>query len=270
MIKKYTFLIFALSVPVIVVAQDLFSKSNAYQFANYLYTQLDFELAEMEYQRLFFAQKSDSLAAARYFECNYQLQNYTKTQKVYQQYYKALPVQDAFVNNVYLRSLVLLNAPELQLELNEIKPVHRDYYALTSYILQSDWDKAHQLYAASSDDWCKKHASILVLQETMQYKKPALAAAMSAVIPGAGKAYTGYWQDAVFSFLFVSLGAWQAYRGFDKKGVESVYGWIYGGLSAGFYIGDIFGSYKAANKRNYSINHELHHQVKATFLSTDF
>lgn len=270
MIKKHLILFLALSVNVLVVAQDLFSRSNAYQFANYLYTQLDFELAEMEYQRLFFAQTSDSLAAARYFECNYQLQNYAKTQKVYQKYYKQLPEKDAYVNNVYLRSLVLLNAPELQLELDEIKPLHRDYYTLTSYILQSDWEKAHQLFAASNDDWCKKHASIMVLQETLHYKNPALAAAMSAVIPGAGKAYSGYWQDAVFSFLFVSLGAWQAYRGFDKKGVKSAYGWIYGGLSAGFYIGDIFGSYKAANKKNYSINHELHHQVTDTFLSTAF
>ena len=270
MIKKYTFLLLFFVLSNTMQGQDLFSRSNAYKFANYLYAQLDFELAEMEYQRLFFANPQDSLAASRYFECNYRLRDYAKNQKVYKDYYQSLPVKYDFVNNVYLRSLVLMQAPDLQLELNKIQPSHADYYRLTSYMLSSDWEKAHLLYQNSEDAWCKKHGSIMVLQETMHYKKPGLAALMSVAVPGAGKAYSGYWQDALFSFLFVSMSAWQSYRGFDKKGVESAYGWIYGGLSAGFYIGDIFGSFKAANKRNYTINHELHHQVEHTFLSTPF
>lgn len=270
MIRTHIILFLFLGLNFSIEAQDLFSSSNAYKFADYLYAQLDYELAELEYQRLFFAQPDDSLAASRYFFCNYQLGNYSKNQTVYQKYYHALPAHSTYVEDVYLRSLVLINAPELRVELADIQPLHSDYYLLTSHILNSDWEKAHQLYASSKDQWCAKYGSILVLQENLHYKKPGLAAAMSTLIPGAGKAYSGYWQDALFSFLFVSMSAWQAYRGFDKKGVESAYGWIYGGLSAGFYIGDIFGSYKAANKRNYTINHELHHQAKHSFISTSF
>lgn len=269
-IIKHLFILLFIIFGGVVQAQDLFSRPNAYQFADYLFMQHDFELAEMEYQRLFFAEPNDSLASTRFFYCNYQLNNYAKNQKVYQKYYKSLPNHNRSVDHLYLRSLVLLRASELHLELQELQPLHRDYYALTSYILHSDWAKAHQLYEESSDPWCAKHGSIMVLQESLHYKKPALAAAMSAIVPGSGKAYSGYWQDALFSFLFVSMSTWQAYRGFDKKGIESAYGWIYGGLSAGFYIGDIFGSYKAANKRNYSTNHELHHQAQHTFITTPF
>ncbi len=253
-----------------VKAQDLFARDNSYKFADYLYGNFEFKLAEMEYQRLFFADKSDSLAAVRYFLCNYKLENYKENEKVYLKFVKPLDEHPFVVDEVFIRSLVLLNSPELSLELDEIKPLHADYYNMTHLMLNSEWDKAREVSAHSDDEWCKKNASILVLQDNLTYKKPGVAVALALAIPGAGKAYAGYWKDALFSFVFVSLSAWQSYRGFDKKGVESAYGWIYGGMATGFYIGDIFGSYKAVHKRNHLLNHELHHEVRHIFLDNSF
>lgn len=265
--KKFLIICFLLAMTFgLTKAQDLFAKDNSYQFADYLYGNYEFELAEMEYQRLFFADKTDSLAAVRYFLCNYKLENYKENEKVYLKFVKSLSVTHSMVDEVFLRSLVLLNAPELSLQLDEIKPLHADYYNMTHLMLNSQWDEARSVYANSDDEWCAKNASVLVLQDNLKYKKPGVAVALAVAIPGAGKAYAGYWTDAIFSFVFVSLSAWQAYRGFEKKGAESAYGWIYGGLATGFYIGDIFGSYKAVHKKNHLLNHELHHEVRHIFL----
>ena len=43
---------------------------------------------------------------------------------------------------------------------------------------------------------------------------------------------------------------WQSYAGFNKNGIESGYGWVFGTLATGFFIGNIYGSAKAANTRN--------------------
>jgi hypothetical protein len=84
----------------------------------------------------------------------------------------------------------------------------------------------------------------------LKHKSPFLAGTMSMLIPGTGKVYSGRWKDGLISLIFVGTSAFQAYRGFEKKGVESVYGWIMGGFSLGFYLGNIYGSSKAAKLYN--------------------
>lgn len=255
---------------VIVHAQDLFTQEKSLEFANYLYDNYEFKLAEPEYQRLFFYNTSDSLVASRYFLCNYKLGNYAKNKMVYSSYLKDGSTND-FVKEVYLRSLVLQRSRTLSLELKEIPTTNASFYEITGLMLCSQWDEARSLYQSSIEDaHVDQYTSILNKQAEINYKKPVLAGTMSAIVPGSGKAYCGYWTDAVFSFVFVSLSAWQAYRGFEQKGGESVYGWVYACVGTGFYIGNIFGSVKAANKRNYILNHGLHHQVQNVFVATPF
>lgn len=254
-----------------VQAQDLFTESKSLKFADYLYDNFEYKLAEPEYQRLFFMNTSDSLVASRYFMCNYKLKNYAKNKTVYTRYLSSDYVSNAVVRDVYLRSLVLLNAPELSLRLEQVPCNYNSFYQLTHLMLNSQWSEAHSLYELREKDACvNNYESVLVRQDAVKYKSPGVAFALSAVVPGAGRAYAGYWKDAIFSFVFVSLSAWQAYRGFEKKGVESAYGWIYAGVGTAFYIGDLFGSVKAVNKRNYLLNDELHNQVRDIFISTPF
>jgi len=86
--------------------------------------------------------------------------------------------------------------------------------------------------------------------ELYKYKKPLIAASLSALVPGLGKAYCGKTKDAFTTFVTVGLTAFQAWRGFSQRGYGSVYGW--GGLclSSGFYLGGIYGSARTAKKIN--------------------
>ena len=91
---------------------------------------------------------------------------------------------------------------------------------------------------------------------------------MSMLIPGTGKMYAGYWKDGLVSLLMTSMMAWQAYRGFDQRGIKSGYGWVYTGLATGFYIGNLYGTVKAVRKFNTHFKHQTIHKIEKITFST--
>lgn len=88
-------------------------------------------------------------------------------------------------------------------------------------------------------------------------KSPALAAVMSAVVPGSGKVYSGRAYDGLYSLVALASTVWLSYEGFRDNGVHGASGWIFGGLSAFFYGGNIYGSYAAAQNYNDDIDRAL-------------
>ena len=87
------------------------------------------------------------------------------------------------------------------------------------------------------------------------YKSPALAGILSAVIPGSGKMYVGEWGDGITSLLLTGLFAFLAYDNF--KADHSTKAWIFTGLGAFFYAGNIYGSVAAAQIFNARIDFEF-------------
>jgi TM2 domain-containing membrane protein YozV len=80
-------------------------------------------------------------------------------------------------------------------------------------------------------------------------KSRACSAFMSAIIPGSGQIYSGYYIDGIISFLSVAASAAGGWYMYDKghKGISySLF--FFSGL---FYGGNIFSAYNAAEKRNY-------------------
>jgi TM2 domain-containing membrane protein YozV len=94
-------------------------------------------------------------------------------------------------------------------------------------------------------------------------KNKYLAGLCSAVIPGAGRFYSGRPMDGVFSFLAVGLTSWQAYDAFDEYGSSSVKGWVYGSIASILYLGNIYGSAVAAQIYNEEQNSRLSDKVEA-------
>ncbi len=78
--------------------------------------------------------------------------------------------------------------------------------------------------------------------------KSPLAAGVFSIIPGGGYLYTGRYQDALISFVFIAAGAGVTYEGFDND--LNIIGSIAALVTAGFYSGSIYGSIGAAHKYN--------------------
>jgi hypothetical protein len=112
------------------------------------------------------------------------------------------------------------------------------------------WDDARPALAAETnapDDavlarWREQDEAWVQKHDALPRKSPWLAAGLSAIVPGLGRAYIGRWQDGVVSFLLVGVMGGLAAQGFHEDGTSSVRGWILAGTAGLFYVGNVYGS----------------------------
>jgi hypothetical protein len=247
-ISNSIIIFFLVCIPVFTQNTDLFSEKNTADFAEFLFRTNQYSFAAEEYERLHFlfpenqAYQLDLLRSYRFAnEYSKGIILYQHLQspglKIQQEYVKlnllddnkfnirrlvsGLDSNSVFRNNLDL-TVRLISIPDQPVTLDGIRTNKVDIGLM-------------QLY---NESFHLKHRSAF------------LAGTMSMILPGSGKVYCGRWKDGLMSVLFIGTTAYQAYRGFHKKGTQSIYGWIMGGLSFGFYIGNIYGSVKAAKIYN--------------------
>jgi TM2 domain-containing membrane protein YozV len=92
------------------------------------------------------------------------------------------------------------------------------------------------------------------------YKSPTLAGIFSTVIPGSGKMYVGEWGDGITSLLVTGLFAFLAYDNFQAD--HTARAWLFTGVGAFFYAGNIYGSIAAAQIFNAKIDFEFSNGLK--------
>ena len=96
------------------------------------------------------------------------------------------------------------------------------------------------------------------------------AAILSALIPGAGKIYTGEIGDGITSLIVTALTTCLAITNF--KADHKFRGWLFSGLAAFFYAGNIYGSaasaqiYKARIQFNFDKDVKLFFEQRNYFL----
>ncbi len=92
------------------------------------------------------------------------------------------------------------------------------------------------------------------------YKSPLLAGVLSTVVPGLGKVYTENYSDGLFAALLTGLFGYIAYT--DFKADHNVRGWIFTGVAAFFYTGNIYGSAASAQIYNAKIRFDFESELQ--------
>ncbi len=256
--------------------QDLFSISNSINYANYLFTAGEYVLAAREFERIIFLDSTNLQAKFKLIK-SYRLQgdyiSGINRTTVFFKNYSSIPREITSDFGKMLLYEKHFDETDKFLNTNSnLTPENKLFFHLSSQMLQENYQSTEKLLDQNSTieaGYISDYGKILNLEKNFNYKKPGISIAMSAIIPGSGKFYSGFWKDGLISFIFVSATAYQSYRGFNKNGIESVYGWIFGSLSAGFYIGNLYGSGKAANQHNVVFRNKIHKQVEDIFNSYD-
>lgn len=253
-------------------AQDIYDYPNTRLFANYLMQSRQYALASQEYERLVFMQPGNdtlrggvlrSLRLAGKPELGLQRWNAwqleTPGRLLRNEYAKLL-----LVYGDYGQVHTLAATPDL---LDENIALRLDLYA---FMLRQSWPQARErLNAWPSGTRLPRRMeleSLVQRGQNQHYKNPAMAAALSAVVPGLGKAYSGQWKDGLISLVFVGLNTWQGIRRFDKEGADTFWGYVHGGFALGYYISGIYGSHKAARLQNQRQRHKLLHETELLVL----
>jgi len=252
-------------------SQNIFDEKHSEEFANYLFNAGDYDNAAKEYLRLSFLTnknqyklkllKSYRLAGKPYLEFS-----------AFSKFYDKIPFDNKDIAAEYLK--MHISAPSLfdtQTLLDKSRLIGDKTlsatYILTANILAGNY-RDNVSFSGSLDPTVKEKSPVkdlLVLTDEavkIRKKKPWLAASMSVVIPGSGKMYSGYFWDGFMSLLFTAGNAFLSYRGFSKYGTASGLGWTFASVGTFFYLGNIYGSYKAAIRKNNEKKHELQHKLK--------
>jgi hypothetical protein len=240
-------------------SQDIFNYESSSKYAEYLFYTRDYLESSKEYARLRFTQPNDTT--------NWVL-NVMALQRI-GAHEKAASLASKASTRFNLNSFC-------EMQLFSLLKLERDLSASICLDCCSGKDFSfyyhvepflkHDLRSSliKVDATSLVSASLSVLHQDFyneRFKRPGLAAVMSTVVPGSGKVYAGRWKDGLFSVLLLGTSAWQAWRLIDKKGIENPFSIFFTGMSVGFYMGNIYGSHKAANEYNSRIYEEYNERA---------
>jgi len=248
--------------------QNLYDLAHSRQYAAFLEQSQQYDLAAMEFERLLFMEPGNIEFRKHLVKAYRFSDQYSMGISRINSWYPG-EISDTLVFQEYIKLNMLngtFNDALLSLQKQTILPKgEAKYYQLAGIVLQKNWQGSKEFAGKNPDEqWpgFSELSTMVQKHELIKFRKPGIALGLSTLVPGLGKVYTKDWKDGVISFLFVAGNAFQAYRGFSKDGISSVYGWIFGTLSFGFYTGNLYGSWKSAKNFNLRSEEDLYHEIQ--------
>jgi tetratricopeptide (TPR) repeat protein len=246
-------------------SQNLYDSVHTARFANYLYTTRQYEFAAQEYQRLLFFSPTDRKTQYQLVQCYRLSANYQKGIESVNRFFgeNKTTMPDSFALEYTKLHLFLHDTEPLStfLAQNQTLPKpQKEFYQLGILLLDQKYEQASNFAQTCSKDSISMN-QLAMSSAKIRYKSPALAAGFSTLFPCSGKIYTRNTKDALLTMLVIASNAYCAYRGFERNGKKSVYGWVSAGLATSFYLGTIYGSYKAAQRYNRKQHETIHTQT---------
>lgn len=233
---------------------DYFSINNRKSFADHLFKEKDYLRAVDEYRAILKKENDDSLKfkigiglfrigdytqAADYFRSLFFNPDFLVHAEY--EYYKCYFFSNNFDQFRYLVESRYFYPFQFDGEINRLKQI--------SIILEPDLIPDSLEFANSFGGGIKK--DMIEFYERKKYpdkKNPTTAALLSAVIPGSGKIYTGEIGDGITALILTGVCAYLAYDNFNAN--HDFRGWLFSGLTAFFYAGNIYGSATSAHLYN--------------------
>lgn len=257
-------------------SQDLLDYPNSLKYADYLFQTKQYNLSSIEYERVVFLEPRDTQAKLNLVRSYRYLKNYkTAWERINNffphnlncipeefagEYIKILLFESQFQEaSSYLKTNITLNSTA------------KVEYQLGILVMQQQWTEAKS-FADEHTDLLTETEKFESLNKVItdglgtRYKSPPVAASLSVIVPGAGKAYTGQWKDAIFSFLFVTTAAWLTYRSYNKSELNFTTIAL-GTVTLSFYSANIYGSTKSAKRYNQKTNQSYSRQARDILLN---
>lgn len=240
---------------------DFNSQTNIKKFADYLFCDKDYLRAANEYQRLNAYKKNDTIifktGLSYLFIGDYRssIDNFA-----------GIP----FSSSLYKTSnLEQMKARYLLGDYSGLRAFYKNNFFDEdtssgsgkklfnfSYLLTDNELPRKEMFIIPFDPSDKeKLSSFYDWKKDPPYKSSVVAGILSAIVPGSGKIYTGDISDGVVSFLVTGIFAFLAYDNFRAN--HDTRAWIFSGLTAFFYGGNVYGSIAAAQIHNAKITFEF-------------
>ena len=241
--------------------EDLFDEAHATEYATYLMSTRNYQMAAKEWERVIFFRPKDTQAHQQLLLSYLRARQYDRGLIRAKQLYatEGMPQDVSFTygklllqSENYLRLIGYLESKP------RLRSVDYDFLSIGHDLMNKKWRNAQATlnkYEAGSPLY-KTYQPLVARTENIPYKKPWAAAALSVAVPGLGRVYTKQWKDGLVSFAFVGALGYAAFRQFRRE-TNTWLGYIYGGLSLAFYAGNIYGSHQSAHRHNNLIDNAI-------------
>ena len=241
------------------------SPPNIKKFADYLFCTDDYLRAAFEYEKYLGSYYNDTVEFKIGLSYS-KISNYSKAVE----WFKRINNNSAFfadAGNEYFKSLFQLGNYNsfrrnyLENNMNKDKTKNAGKLFYFSYFFTEDElpPEVDFLKPFSSKEKIQIN-EFYKRQANPPYKSTAAAIIMSALIPGSGKIYTGQFGDGIIAAIATGLCGYLAYDNF--KAEHNFRGWIFSGLTAFFYAGNIYGSAASAQIYNAGIRFDFQNDLK--------
>jgi TM2 domain-containing membrane protein YozV len=244
---------------------DFNSPKNIRKFADFLYCDKDYLRAAAEYQRLAEFGKNDTLDFKIALSYSY-IKDYRSAIKNFSQ----LNSSSSFFNEAKLEKLKVIflmnDFDALRYEHNnffrdEVNRYRKEGERLFnfSYLFTDEELPSKDRFLSPFDFNQDKISSFYEWKKDPPFKSSTVAGIMSAIIPGGGKIYVGEIGDGIVAFLTTAVFTYIAYDNF--KAGHNTRAWIWTGVAALFYSGNIYGSVAAAQVYNAKMTFEFNEEL---------
>lgn len=249
-------------------SQDFNSPENRKLFADHLFCSKDYLRAVFEYEE-YLKYFSDDTVIFKVALGYSKIENFNKAAD---QFINISPQSEFYLVSrlEYLKSKILSEDFESINRFN-ISDKSTDEIKLIniSYLLREAILPGKDNFLNVFDEQDKNEVKMLYNYKNYPpYKSPVTAGILSALIPGSGKIYTGQISEGITSFLLNGLFAFISYNNFQNH--HNVRGWIFAGVTALFYSGNIYGSAVSAQIYNAGIDYEYSERVKKYLSEKNF
>jgi TM2 domain-containing membrane protein YozV len=260
------FLTILFSVTLVAQTNPLKSDENRKLFADHLYCQQDYLRAAEEYEALSKMNLSDTIL----YKIGKSYSIIGNTHKALN-YFSSIQSNSSLLKNAVLESARIFYLAEdfnsLDKLVNDIHPssVELKKLLIAFYLKTNLLDKVNNdLFLFDDDDMIILN-SFYERRKNPAYKSETVAGILSAIIPGSGKIYTENFGDGITAFILTGIFSYLAYDNFKHSHQFRAY--LFSGLAAGFYLGNIYGSVASAQIFNAKVNFNFLNEL-TEFLSS--
>jgi TM2 domain-containing membrane protein YozV len=263
------FLTILFSVTAVAQTNPLKSDENRKLFADYLYCQQDYLRAAEEYESLSKTKLSDTIL----YKIGKSYSIIGNTDKALN-YFSSIQSNSSLLKNAVLEEARIFYITEDSYSLNkivndvdtssiELKKILIAFYLKTNLLNNVN----NGLFLFNDDDIIRLKI-FYERRKNPTYKSEVIAGVLSAIIPGSGKIYTENYGDGITAFILTGIFSYLAYDNFKHSHQFRAY--LFSGLAAGFYLGNIYGSVASAQIFNAKVDFNFLNDLTEFLLSKNY
>lgn len=248
---------------------DFFSPENRLSFGNYLYSEKDYLRALNEFKEFLKYENRDTVRF-KFAECFLRIGRFREAADNFKSLFYNSSLKDesrlAFLESlfrtndlIYFRSTVKQESYITGKYLLEIDRL----YFITHLMDNSILPDTNIFFSAFPDSNKNEIKKFYQRKKYPDYKNPVTAALLSSIIPGLGKIYIGEVSDGLTSLIATGVLTFLAVNNFKQN--HNFRGWLFTGLAAFSYAGNIYGSAASAQIFNAGIKFNFDNDVKIYF-----